>query len=463
MATDKSAVIWTRLHNIPRKMGRLYVTDTECRFTYDADYLELDQPGLGLVYDPAYYGLNTLSRLRTEQFNLLPPLQALLPPVQKDNFQRNLVLKYLAGIGKKDLRGFDADWEILKVSGRGGIGHLDLFENDDKAEHWYNNPPTHKLVEVSDEFGFSLKEFMTWFEDDIEVLIRTVGPTPSVGGAIPKLLVAIPDTGWDGRIGPPTRQSTIGVTNVILKFEQASRYPGIIELEAMALDMYHQAGFDVPRHWICNFKGMPALAIERFDRDASHAPVFTETLYSIFASGLTDMVNHYDYSYDNIAKAIDTSPVRIVSDTVAAKEHLFACFIMSLITGNGDLHLENLSIIIKDGIRQFTPIYDPTPMRAYSQHDMLSVMPFGDYGDIPDGRSEPIRLVEAIKRFSHHCGITHKHFNERVTELLSVTADYESRISHCQSVPDENKERLIHRITEARAALSGMINNPVAS
>lgn len=457
MATDKSAVIWTRLRNIPRKMGRLYVTDSQCRFTYDAAYLELEQPGLGLVYDPAYYGQNTISRLRTGQFNLLPPLQSLIPPVQENNFQRNLALKYLANIGKKDLSGFDADWEILKVSGRGGIGHLDLFEDDDKAEHWYNNPPPHKLVEVSDEFGFSLKQFMSWFEDDIEILIQTVGPTPSVGGAIPKLLVAIPDTGWDGRIGPPTRQSTLGVTNVILKFEQTSLYPGIIELEAMALAMYKKAGFEVPRHWICNFNGLPALAIERFDRDASHAPVFTETLYSIFASGLTDMLNHYDYNYDNIAKAIDTSPVRIASDTVAAKQHLFACFIMSLITGNGDLHLENLSIIIHNGIRQFTPIYDPTPMRAYSRHDMLSVMPFGDYGDIPAGHSKPVGLIEAIKRFSQSCGITQKYFKQRVAELLDITADYESRIGHCQSVPDENKARLIHRITEARATLSEML------
>ncbi|MDH5180394.1 MAG: HipA domain-containing protein [Gammaproteobacteria bacterium] len=459
MSTDRSAVIWTRLHNIPRKMGQLYVTDKECRFTYDADYLNLDQPGLGLVYDPAYFGLNTISRKRSEKFNLLPPVQSLIPPLQEDNFQRNLALKYLNSIGKTGLSGFDADWEILKVSGRGGIGHLDLFEDDEKAEHWYNNPPVHQLHEVTDEFGFSLKEFMAWFEDDIEVLIQTVGPTPSVGGAIPKLLVSIPETGWDGRIGAPTRQSTVGVTDVILKFEQTNRYPGITELESMALDMYRNAGFDVPRHWICHFKGMPALAIERFDRDASRAPVFTETLYSIFASGLPNMVSHYDYTYDNIAKAINVSPVRIVNDATEGKEHLFRCVIMSLITGNGDLHLENLSILIdSDNVRRFTPIYDPTPMRAYSQHDMISVMPFGDYGDIVDGYDKPIGLTEAVHRFSAHCGIRKKQFNAIVSELLDKTADYESMINQLQTVPDANKERLIKRIADARKHLGVMLD-----
>ena len=86
-------------------------------------------------------------------------------------------------------------------------------------------------MEISDELGFSLKQFMTWFEEDIDVFIQTVGPTPSVGGAIPKLLLSIPDSGWDGRIGLPTREKTPGVIDIVLKFEQTTRYPGIIELE----------------------------------------------------------------------------------------------------------------------------------------------------------------------------------------------------------------------------------------
>ena len=110
-----------------------------------------------------------------------------------------------------------------------------MSDLDDKtAENWYRHPPKHELMEISDELGFSLKQFMTWFEEDIEVFIQTVGPTPSVGGAIPKLLLTIPDSGWDGRIGLPTREKTPGVIDVVLKFEQTTRYPGITELEALA-------------------------------------------------------------------------------------------------------------------------------------------------------------------------------------------------------------------------------------
>ena len=457
MSTDREAVVWTRLGGTPNRMGRLYVTDKECRFTYDEDYLELALPGLGLVYAPAFYGSSTISRQRQKPFDLFPPIQSLIPPHQTDNFQRNLALKYLQAkqgrqFSSTDMASFDADWEILKISGHGGIGHLDVFENDSIAENWYSNPPRHELMEISDELGFSLKQFMTWFEEDIDVFRQTVGPTPSVGGAIPKLLLSIPEAGWDGRIGLPTRKKTPGVTDIVLKFEQTTRYPGIIELEMLALETHREAGFEVPRYWPCFFKGMPALAIERFDRDQNNMPLCSETLYSILASGVP-LNNHYDYSYDLIAKAIDLSPVEFVSNTVDAKQHLFKRFIMALLTGNGDLHLENLSVTCCNKVKEFSRIYDPAPMRAYAQHDMLSVMPFGDYGETPDGTNEPVTLKRAIERFADNCGINKSHCAEIIKDLLLKTSEYSSRVSELTTVHVENRERLIKQVELVRKKL----------
>ena len=200
MTTDRDAVIWTRLGGQPRRIGRLYITDRECRFTYDDDFLETTLPGLGIVYAPEFFGKTTIVRARSELFDLLPPLQSLIPPRQADNFQRNLAFKCLAAKGITGLGGFDADWEIVKIAGHGGIGHLDLFENDTRAQDWYNDPAPVVLHEISDELGFTLKEFMSWYEDDLDILIQTVGPTPTVGGAIPRLLMSIPSSGCDGRI-----------------------------------------------------------------------------------------------------------------------------------------------------------------------------------------------------------------------------------------------------------------------
>jgi serine/threonine-protein kinase HipA len=457
MSTDKEAVIWTRLGGQPSRMGRLYVTDKECRFTYDDDYLQQDLPGLGIVYAPAFYGKTTITRERKKPFDLFPPVQSLIPPRQTDNFQRNLALKYLQtkhgqSLSNTDTVSFDTDWEILKISGHGGIGHLDVFEDDTDAENWYANPPQHELMEVTDELGFSLKQFMTWFEEDIEVFIQTVGPTPSVGGAIPKLLLSIPESGWDGRIGLPTRQKTPGIIDVVLKFEQTTRYPGIIELEMLTLEMHREAGFDVPRYWSCMFKGMPALAIERFDRDLNNTPLCSESMYSILASGIP-LNNHFDYRYDLIAQAIDISPVEIVSNTTEAKQHLFKRLVMALLTGNGDLHLENLSITCRDDIKGFSRIYDPAPMRAYAQHDMLSVMPFGEYGETEDGSDQPITLRPAVERFAKNCGLNKTQTDDIINDYLSKTSTFNSRVGELKTVPAENKERLIKQTEAVRQKL----------
>ena len=167
MSRDRSAVVWTRLATKPMKMGQVYLTNTECRFSYDLDYLQTGLPGLGLIYDPAIIGENTIVRQRTEFFDFLPPIQFLVPPQSDHNFQRQLILNYLNKKGITPDRGLDTDWEILKVAGHGAIGHVDVFENDDKAIEWYSTPAKNELFEITDDLGFSLKEFLTWFEHEI--------------------------------------------------------------------------------------------------------------------------------------------------------------------------------------------------------------------------------------------------------------------------------------------------------
>ena len=220
----------------------------------------------------------------------------------------------------------------------------------------------------------------------------------------------------------------------------------------LALEMHREAGFDVPRYWPCIFKGMPALAIERFDRDHNNTPLCSETLYSILASGIP-LNNHYDYRYDLIAQAIDLSPVELVSDTVDAKLHLFKRFLMSLLTGNGDLHLENLSITCDDNIKGFSRIYDPAPMRAYAQHDMLSVMPFGEYGEMLDGSDEAVTLKLAVERFAKSCGLNKTQLEDTLTDYLFKTSEFNKRVGELKTVPDENKERLIKQTEDIRKKL----------
>ncbi|VAW66578.1 hypothetical protein MNBD_GAMMA09-3899 [hydrothermal vent metagenome] len=449
MQRDRQAVVWTRQSGKPVKMGRLYLTASECRFTYELDYLSLQQVGLGLLYAPEVVQESTIIRPRTEFFDFLPPIQSLVPPKGDHNFQRKLVLSYLAKKGLQPSSGLDADWEILKIAGHGAIGHLDVFENDEKALQWYASPPAAELFEVSEDLGFSLKEMLSWLDQDASELINIIGPTPSVGGAIPKILLTIPEAGWDNRIGLPSRGVSPQMTDVVAKFEQNTAYPGINELEALALDIHAAAGFKVPRYWLSDMRGVPVLAVERFDRNAMQAPVFTETLYSILATGDAQITSHYSYSYDAIGTAIDKSPMDIISQRKAGKIHLMKRLIMSLLTGNGDLHLENLSITInKEGEAEFTPVYDPTPMRAYAIHNMLSVMPFGDYGEWQGDK--PVGLDEAIKNLAKNLNISAAQRDDIMQSCLLATADFTDRVAELKTLPELNKANLINIVSSLR-------------
>ncbi len=46
----------------------------------------------------------------------------------------------------------------------------------------------------------------------------------------------------------------------------------------------HKPAFTVPRHWVTEINGIPAIAIERFDRDANGRPLFMETAYAVMAT-----------------------------------------------------------------------------------------------------------------------------------------------------------------------------------
>ncbi len=457
MARDKEAVVWTRLSGKAEKMGRLYLTESECRFTYELDYLTLDQPGLGLLYPPQIVQDTTIVRQRSEFFDFLPPIQSLIPPKGEHNFQRKLVLSYLA---KKDIRpapGLETDWELLKVAGHGAIGHIDVFENDEKALQWYSSSQDTELFEVTEDLGFSLKEMLRWLDQDADEIINIIGPTPSVGGAIPKILLSIADSGWDNRIGLPSRGAVPNLTDVVVKFEQNTAYPGINELEALSLDIHQEAGFEVPRYWLSDMRGIPVLAVERFDRDAANTPLFNETLYSVLATGDARLTHHHSYTYDAVGKAIDRSPIDILSQRKQGKQALYKRLILSFLTGNGDLHLENLSICLQNNEAKFTPVYDPTPMRAYSLHNMLAVMPFGDYGQIIDSSAEPVSLQQGLKRLAKNLGITPSQQHQILTECLAVTEGYDSRVNSLSSLHKDNKSNLIACVAKVRHKLKNLL------
>lgn len=435
---DLALSVWTRSGGEPTSVGSLYVTESEARFSYAPGYADAGLPGLSLVYPPALFRDTSIVHRRSG--SLHPRFHALIPPADEHNFQRKLMLAYLREKGLRPATAFEADLALLAHAGHGGIGHVDVFADQGAAEAWYANTDSGPLVPLGEQFGFSLKQMISWLDADARFILESLGPTPSVGGAIPKLLVAIPASGWDGRISLPNRSQRSDRIDVVLKIERSTTYPGLAGLEAMALDLHRAAGFEVPRYWRAEVGGLPALAIERFDRDTRGRPLPLESLYSILAAGARDIARNTDGSLDRIGRVIDLANPLLIGDKKAARVHLFRRLLLALLSGNGDLHLDNLSLLGTAGEARFSPVYDPTPMRAYSVHNMLCAVPFGGYGEsAPDG--EP--LARACAAFAVNLGLGKAAVQENVASLLAVSTDYPERVEAVAGLPADNKARLV--------------------
>ena len=88
--TDASAVVWTGATGEPRKLGLLVKTASEARFTYDRQAGDL--PGISVVHDTKLLSNGQVVTFERSENNDLPPMfQALIPPADPTNLQRRIL------------------------------------------------------------------------------------------------------------------------------------------------------------------------------------------------------------------------------------------------------------------------------------------------------------------------------------------------------------------------------------
>lgn len=258
-----------------------------------------------------------------------------------------------AGIELRGRPAIEQDWLTLLYCGRDGIGALDVFSDDAEAERYYGKPD---LPEPSE--GELLRALIRMQRGqatpaDMD-LILAQGPVAGVPGAMPK---------WLGR-------------DWLYKIESPA-YPGLLWLEHMAYELHRRAGFEVPETRLLDVEGVSVLASRRFDRRWAHGgAVPVESMYSLWVTREPGRIRcNTDGSMEDMADTLRGFGI--------APLEWFGRFVLALLTGNGDLHSENVSLIERDGRVQLSPVYDPAPMRAYrgrDNHDLLSALPFAGIG-----------------------------------------------------------------------------------
>lgn len=459
---DYHAVVWTRRLDGPLKMGDLLVTPQETRFSYTDDYLALgtDAAGLSLLSSPRLYGRNPVVFAAREGMPLHPRLLALIPGEGRRNIQRQIYTRLLERQPNPPAPGFDMDWALLLLTGYNGIGHLDVFRDDRAALAAYAQQQS-ALPTPGNRSPGSRSKFWTAIRDDValdvtlmdaEAIAELLGPTPSAGGMIPKLLVAIPDAHsdsgtWDGTFARPGTRAVEGkpFVDVVLKIEPME-YQGVAALEALCLQLHREAGFDVPRFWRATLDGLELLAVERFDRTPDGLPLPMETFYSVFATGNRRFTTNQDTDLAEVGRWLEKLASVVNLDVRAVQREFYRRLCFAVCTGNGDLHLQNVAFLGGPGKVMLAPVFDPAPMRAWPRHDVRFAVPLA-FDDTVGGFGE--NLVALGTAY----GFTRAQAQDTLSQALTETADYAERVEALETVPTERRERLAMIVRRERANL----------
>jgi serine/threonine-protein kinase HipA len=374
MARNQHAVIWTRISGTPDKMGDLVLSGEQISFTYTRHYLASALPGFCLLGDGRIWGSDSVTYPISERIPVFPRLVSLIPGNNPRNLQRRHFLDLLrAKAGREPPPGIDTEWQLLLMGGHGGIGHIDVFTDDLTAAEWYQRGDV-----TGDDAGINAANTRSqlWrmlkrnvldenVEFDAQIVEQTLGPTPSVGGMIPKLLVSIDPRQTDAIFFPPGAGNK---RDVVLKVEPPE-YHGLLDLEALCLDIHREAGFETPAYHLYQQDGLQLLAIERFDRD-NGKPIPMESLFSVIATGDHHFRETGDILLDELGGILDRL-ADVATLNKDSNEQLYRRILMALLTGNGDLHLDNIALLGGLDDCRLSPVYDPSPMRAWPRHGLI--------------------------------------------------------------------------------------------
>jgi serine/threonine-protein kinase HipA len=245
-------------------------------------------------------------------------------------------------------------------------------------------------------------------------------------------------------------QLTLPVTgrggNWIVKLP-SPQYPGVPANEYSMLQWARRAGIEVPDHELvpwAGIEGLPAeisfleteaLAIRRYDRTPAgriHQEDFAQVL------GLYPHAKYDEYNCETIGNIVHA---------VAGPEALIELarrLAFVVLSGNGDAHHKNWSLLYLDGRRaSLTPAYDLVFTKAYLENDVLALKLGGHR------RFEEITL-ESFRRLARKCGFDEGLLVTAVAEAVQRIRDAWVEVEPAVPMKPEAKKRLQRHLRTVR-------------
>ena len=235
----------------------------------------------------------------------------------------------------------------------------------------------------------------------------------SLAGVQMKLSV-IKNTGKGGGLTIPLGDEQ---GSYIAKFPSTS-FPGVSENEFANLALAEAIGMDVPERELVEqsqFEGIPeefetlsdgkVLLVKRFDRVAGGERVHIEDFAQVF--GVYPSRKYEGAAYHDIAAALG------VAVSSAAALEFVRRLALAALTGNGDMHLKNWSLIYhgKGDVPALAPVYDVLSTVPYIPSDSMALSLAGE---------RPFKAMNAQrwKVFAHRARMPEAAMLKAVTETV---------------------------------------------
>ena len=195
--------------------------------------------------------------------------------------------------------------------------------------------------------------------------------------------------------------------DAIVKFSPPE-YPHLVENEAWFLDLAASAGLPTPRHHLITDRaGDNALVIERFDRLGAYQ---YPTRYAV--EDATQVLGLYPADkYRVTSEQVTHALIDLCQAPVVAARDAFRMFVFAWLTGNGDMHAKNISVIQREGEWRIAPIYDVPSTLPYGDDSMaLSIA----------GRDRDVSR-KAFLEFAHEINLPTPAAESIIESMLTAT------------------------------------------
>jgi serine/threonine-protein kinase HipA len=216
---------------------------------------------------------------------------------------------------------------------------------------------------------------------------------------------------------------------------QAQVFPSLPENEHVTMCIGAAAGLQAPPNGLVRLPdGSLAYLTRRFDRTAEGTKLLQEDFCQL---GELAPKQKYEGSAELCARLVR----RYASEPLVAALALFRQTVFSWWTGNGDMHLKNLSLLRgADGLHRFSPAYDLLCTELVVEEDQLA---------LPVGGNRREVTPRQWLTFASYCGLTPKATARVLGQVRAALTPSLDLVARCY-LPDDMKTRYT-RLLEARA------------